>query len=184
MAGAADIAWRPALQACLMLSIPAAILVSRLSPLIGLFWIMGAAAWAVVLYTRRARIPGISAGAGARIGLVTGLFAGWLTCGVNGAALWVARSLEHQGGEIDSVWQTAVQKNFEQQQQMLAQMGMASADAAQMMQSMRTMMLSAEGRAGFALFGFLTDAVLVVLFSVIGGAVGARFLAHPRRPGA
>jgi hypothetical protein len=187
MAKAADIAWRPALQACLILSIPAGLLVSMLSPIMAVLWIMGAGAWAVVLYTRRARVRGVSTGAGARIGLIVGLFTGWLTCGVNGIALWVTRALQHQGSEIDSLWQTTVQKNFEQQQQLLAQMGLATADSAQMAQmagSMRALMMSAEGRAGFVLLDFLMIGAAVVLFSMIGGAMGARFLTQSRRTGA
>jgi hypothetical protein len=54
------IAWRPALQAAAMLAIPAGLLSSSLSPILALVWIMGAAAWAVGLYAKRARLAGLS----------------------------------------------------------------------------------------------------------------------------
>jgi hypothetical protein len=124
---------------------------------------------------------------GARIGLVTGLVAGWLSFAVNGVALWVARFGLHQGGEMDSMWASAVEKGFERNQQMATQMGMTGAQAAQalqMSQFFRGAMLSVEGRAGFALGGLIMFAGLLLAFAVVGGAVGARILTQPRRPNA
>jgi hypothetical protein len=182
-----EVAWRPALRAAVMLAVPAGVLCSGLIPVgqsLGLIWMVGAAAWAVSLYVKRARPVGLTMGAGARIGLVTGLFASWLTLGVNGAQLWLSRFVFHQGGEIDSLLQATVDKSLQLSQQMIVGMGVASAQMAQTQQLNRTMMLSAEGRAGMVLSGFLSGAAFLVLFGIIGGAVGARFLAHPRRPSA
>jgi len=179
------IAWRPALKFALLLSIPAALLCSGLIPLgqsLAMLWMAGAAVWAVGLYFKRARPGWITMGAGARIGLVTGLFASWLTLSVNGVALWISRFLMHQGGEMDSLWATEVDKSLELSKQMVAQMGMTSAQAAQSTQFSRAWMLSAEGRAGIALSTFLAGAVFLILFAMIGGALGARLLAQPRRP--
>jgi hypothetical protein len=178
------IAWRPALQAAMMLAIPAGLLSSSLSPVLGLVWVMGAAAWAVGLYAKRVRQGVLSVGSGARIGLVTGLFAAWLSFGVNGAALWVTRFLRHQGGQIDSEWVSAVQQGFERNQQMVAQAGMTGAQAAQFLEVtrwVRALMLSPEGRAGFALVGLLALAVILLVFATIGGVVGARLLVPRRR---
>jgi hypothetical protein len=172
-----EVAWRPALRAAVMLAVPAGVLCSGLIPVgqsLGLIWMVGAAAWAVSLYVKRTRPVGLTMGAGARIGLVTGLFASWLTLGVNGAQLWLSRFVFHQGGEIDSLLQATVDKSLQLSQQMIVGMGVASAQMA----------LSAEGRAGMVLSGFLSGAAFLVLFAIIGGAVGARFLAHPRRPSA
>src|ERR1700760_583532 len=46
--------WKPAMRAALILAVPAGLLSSGLSPVgfFGLFWMAGAAAWAVVLYMR------------------------------------------------------------------------------------------------------------------------------------
>lgn len=185
--GPGDIAWRPALKAAAMLAIPAGVLCSGLIPIgqsLGLLWIVGAAVWAVGLYTKRVRQGRISMGAGARIGLVTGLFASWLTLSVNGIGLWVARFLMHQGGQMDSMWAAEVQSSLLLSQQMVAQMGMTAAQAAQSTQFSKAWMLSAEGRAGIALSTFLAGAVFLIFFATIGGALGARLLAQPRRPSA
>jgi hypothetical protein len=185
--GPGDIAWRPAFKAAAMLAIPAGVLCSGLIPLgqsLGLLWIVGAAVWAVGLYTKRARQGRISMGAGARIGLVTGLFASWLTISVNGIGLWVARFLMHQGGQMDSMWAAEVQNSLLLSQQMVAQMGMTAAQAAQSTQFSKAWMLSAEGRAGIALSTFVAGAAFLIFFATIGGALGARLLAQPRRPSA
>jgi hypothetical protein len=187
LAGSAGgVAWRPALKFALLFSIPAAFLCSGLIPLgqsLAILWMAGAAVWAVGLYFKQAGPGWITMGAGARIGLVTGLFASWLTLSVNGVALWVSRFLMHQGGEMDSLWATEVDKSLELSKQMVAQMGMTSAQAAQSTQFSKAWMLSAEGRAGIALSTFLAGAVFLVFFAMIGGALGARLLAQPRRPG-
>jgi hypothetical protein len=173
------IVWRPALNAALTLAVPAGILCFGMLPL-GLLGMMAAAAWAVGLYAKRARPVDLTAGTGARIGLVTGLFASWLTVALYGAGLWISRFVLHEGGDLDSLWTSQVEKN---NQQMLAQLGAANAQSLQMAQSMRTMMLSVEGRAGIALSGMMVVAALVVLLAVAGGALGARLAAAPRRPG-
>ena len=50
----------------------------------------------------------ITIGAGARIGLVTGLLAAWLAFSVSGSALFVERFVLHQAAQIDSEWKTRV----------------------------------------------------------------------------
>ena len=57
----------------------------------GLFWMAAAAAWAVAIYVRGQRPAWITVGAGARIGLVTGLLAAWLAFSISGATLFVDR---------------------------------------------------------------------------------------------
>lgn len=177
--------WPSALKSALMLAIPAGVLCSGLSQLgqsLGLLWMVGAAAWAVALYCKRVQPGRLSAGAGARIGLVTGLLASWLTVGVDGVTLWVARYGLHQGSQMDSAWAAQVASSLQMSQQMLAEMGMTVAEAAQSTQFSKAVMLSAEGRAGYALSSLLAGAVFLILFATIGGALGARFVAQPRRP--
>ena len=181
VAGGMTIAWRPALRAAMMLAVPAAVLCSGLTP-IGLICMAGAAAWAVSLYSRRARTGWLSTGIGARIGLLTGLMASWLTLGMDGLSLWVERFLLHQGSQIDSLWTSQVMSNFDRNQQMVAQMGMATAQSTQFAQALKVWMLSGDGRAGIALSGVLTVAAFLILFGTVGGAVGARFLRQPRTP--
>lgn len=186
------VAWRPAFKAILLLAIPTGLVCSGLTPagqsiILGLMWITGAAAWAVALYARSTGSGWISAATGARIGLVTGLVASWLSFGVNGVSLWVSRYMLHQGGELDAVWAAAVEKGFARNQEMVTDMGMAGAQSAQALQMahyFRGFMLSPEGRAGFALGGLAIFAVLLLVFATMGGAVGARLLTQPKRPSA
>src|SRR5580704_14181749 len=82
-AGTVD--WKRALPVALMLAVPAGLLSSGVSPTstLGLFWMSAAAAWAVALYLRGQRPAWITAGAGARIGLVIGLLGGWMAFAVS-----------------------------------------------------------------------------------------------------
>jgi hypothetical protein len=94
-AGSVD--WKPAMRLAAMLAVPAGVLSSGLTPTgsFGLFWMAAAATWTVLLYMRSQRPAWITVGAGARIGLVTGLLAAWLAFGINGGSLVVERYLLH-----------------------------------------------------------------------------------------
>jgi len=184
VSGTSGIAWRPALSAALLLALPTGVLCSELSSIgqsLALVWMVGAAAWAVSLYGKSARKRSMTTGAGARIGFITGLFAGWLTLSVNGITIWAQRFIFHHGGQIDSDWVQEVDRTLQLSQQTLVQLGMATAMVAQSNQLLRSRMLSAEGRAGYPFFNFLTNAGILMLFAILGGAVSARFLVQPRR---
>ena len=174
------ILWRPALNAALTLGVPAGILCFGVLPL-GLMGMIAASAWAVALYARRARVAALTTGMGAQIGLVTGVFASWLAVSLYGVGLWFSRFVLHEGGEWDSLWVNQVERS---NQQMLAQMGTANAQSAQVAQSLQSWMLSAEGRAGLPLSGLAVVAAILVVLAVAGGALGAKLAAAPRRPGA
>ena len=182
-AGSVD--WKPALKAAILLAIPAGLLTSGISPLaiLGLFWMTLASAWAVALYMRSQRPAWITLGAGARIGLVTGLLAGWLAFGVSGSALFVQRFLLHQASQIDEAYKTLVLDKFQEKaQQMLA--GMGPSDAAQVqtqLAQIQAWMQSPEGHAGFWAFGFVLNSLFLLIFAVAGGALGARWLARARK---
>src|ERR1035441_861546 len=76
---ASEVNWKKALQVALMLAIPTGLLCSLLSPLgiLILPLMFAAGAWVVVLYVRSQRPAWITSGAGARLGLVTGVLGGW-----------------------------------------------------------------------------------------------------------
>ena len=164
--GATDgIEWKPALNAALTMGVPAGILCFGVPP-IGLVGIMAASAWAVNLYAKRTRPADLTARTGARIGLVTGLFAGWLTVSLFGSVLWISRFVLHQGAEWDSMWLSQLEKSNEQ-----------------MTGAVRALVLSAEGRAGMPLFVLMLVASAVVLLGAAGGALGTKLVSGPRRPG-
>jgi hypothetical protein len=178
-AGTVD--WKAALRAALLLAIPAGLLCCGISPVsvLGLFWMSAAAAWAVTIYVRKQRPAWITMGAGARIGLVTGLIAGALAIAATGGALFVERFAMHQGSAIDSEWKSRVEASNQLTQQLAAQMGVL--DQAQL-QAQKNFMLSPEGHAGIEVFGMASNALFLLLFAAGGGAMGARLLARSRRP--
>jgi len=174
-AGSVD--WKPALKAAMMLAIPAGLLSNGLSPvnIFGLFWMALAAALAVVLYMRSQRPSWITVGAGARIGLVTGLLGGWTAAGATGASLFAMRFFFHQGKTIDDTWLSMVN-------QIMAQESAAAGADAQTVLLLRTWMLRPEGRASFMLVGMVFLVAMLIVFAVAGGAIGSRLLAGSRRP--
>ncbi len=170
-----SVEWRSALRTAAVLAVPAGLLSCGFSPvgLFGLFWIAAAAAWAVSLYVRRQRAAGITTGAGARIGLVTGLMAGWTSFGATGVAFFGMRFWFHQGPAFDQMWQSMVNQSLEQQVQTM------SADL-QALNAFRNLLLSPEGRAGLMLTGMLVLEITLLGFAAAGGALGARLTARSR----
>jgi len=174
-AGSVD--WKPALRAILKLAIPAGVLCSMLSPLgiFGLFWMAAAATWAVALYLRSQRPAWITIGAGARIGVVTGLVGGWIAAATFAASLFAMRFFFHQGRLFDNFWQSQIGEKFNQQ---LA----ASGQDAQTILLTKTLLNSPEGRGGMTLCVIFFMVLALVAFATAGGALGARMLGRTRQP--
>jgi hypothetical protein len=179
---AGGLVWQPALRTALMLGIPAGVLCSFLG-LSGLLLMVVTGAWVVTLYMRSQRPAWITIGAGARLGLVTGLLAGWLAFASNGGQLFAQRYFLHQSSEIDKQWKELVNQNMETTQRISAMIGPADPAQAQTV-SVQTQdwMLSPEGQAGMMTVSFAWVSFLLVLFSTAGGALGARLQARQRRP--
>jgi len=130
-------------------------------------------AWVVTLYMRSQRPAWITIGAGARIGLVTGILGGWAAALTTGLTLYAQRFWLHQGKTFDDLWQNQVNEVSQQ----LSSMGFD----AQAIAANRVLMLSPEGRAGSMLFDTGLLVVIVLAFAVGGGALSARLLGRPRR---
>jgi len=174
---ASSVEWNSALRTAFMLAIPAGLLCSLLSPvgIFGLLWMAAAAAWTVVLYVRSQRPAWITTGAGARIGLVTGVLGGWTAAGATGLSLFILRFFFHQGRFFDDFWLNFVNVQLTQQ---WTTMGVDAATITQV----KTWMLSPEGRAGWLLAAILFLMAGLIVFAAAGGAIGARMLARARRP--
>jgi hypothetical protein len=174
---ASTVNWKPAIRAAVTLALPAGLLCSMLSPvsIFGLLLMAMAAAWAVVLYVRSQRPAWITVGAGARIGLVTGLMGTWMAAATTGITLFVMRFFMHQGKFFDDFWQDMVNQQLTQQ---WTSMGVD----APTISITKTWLMSPEGRAGSMLSAVLFLAVGLLFFAVGGGALGARLLARTRRP--
>ena len=174
---ASTVDWKPAIRAAVTLAVPAGLLCSMASPvsIFGLFLMAMAAAWTVVLYVRSQRPAWITVGAGARIGLVTGLLGSWIAAATTGVTLFVMRFFLHQGKFFDDFWNDFVN------QQMVQQWTTMGVDA-QTIAMTRAWLMAPEGRAGSMLSAVLFLSVGLLLFAVGGGALGARLLARSRRP--
>jgi len=182
---ASMVEWKPAMRAAVLLAVPAGLLSSGLSPVgfFGLIWMGAAAAWAVVLYVRGQGPAWITIGAGARIGLVTGLLAAWLAFSISGGTLFVQRFVLHQASQIDSEWKNRVQMSQQMTQEWTAEMEPSDAAQAQALRTqVQTWMLSPWGHAGIEVFSLAFNAIFLLFFAVGGGALGARVLARTRRP--
>ena len=172
--------WRPALRVAMLLALPAGLLSSEVSRagILALFWMVAAAAWAVTLYVRSRRPPWITTGAGARIGVVTGLLAAAMAFSITGIWYFLGRSVFHQGGAMDNEWRAFVDFEMKLVQQMWAQMGLP--DQGQIA-AQKKMWLSPEGHAGMTVFSIALRDVFLILCAAAGGAMGARVLARSKR---
>lgn len=174
---ASSVDWKPALRAALKLAIPAGLLCSGY-PLLGVFglvWMAVAGAWAVALYLRSQRPAWITIGAGARIGMVTGLLGAWTAAATMSALLFAMRFFFHQGKVFDTFWQTQVSEKA-------AQQWAAAGIDAQTILAAKTLLNSPQGRGGVALSVLIFLALALVIFATAGGALGARLMGRARQP--
>lgn len=173
---AASVDWKQALRVALMLAIPAGILSSMLSPLsiFGMLLMGGTGIWVVAIYLRRERPMWITIGAGARIGLVTGILGAWTAVAASGASLFAMRFFFHQGQSFDDLWLNMVDRQLNQ--------SAATGLDAHAIAVLKSWMLSPAGRAGWVVGTVTLLAALLMLFAVAGGALGARVLGRPTRP--
>jgi len=173
---ASQVEWKQAFRSVLALAIPAGLFCSIPSPvgIFGLLLMAGTGAWSVALYMRSHRASWMTLGAGARIGLVTGVVGGWTSAAVTGATLFAMRFWLHQGAVIDSFWQSV-------NQQITQEWTTMGVDP-QTMATLKGTLFSPQGRAGSVLgaIGFLMVALLAS--AAAGGALSAHLFARVRRP--
>jgi hypothetical protein len=182
---ASEIDWKPALRAALALAIPAGLFCSipLSAGFFGLLLVAGTAAWVVALYMRNQRPAWITIGAGARIGLVTGILAGAIAFTANSAVLFIQRYGFHQGNRIDGDWKAFVDMDLQVSQQITAMIGPADpAQAAALRAQQQALLLSPEGHAGMVIAELAIASLFFVFFAVTGGAVCARMLGRSHRP--
>jgi hypothetical protein len=177
-----SIDWNSALRSTLLLAIPAGLLCSMLSP-VGMLLIAGTAAWVVAHYMRSHRPARITVGAGARIGLVCGIFAGSLAFAASGCELYTERYILHQGSQIDAEWRKFVDLDTQLSQKFVEWAGAPNSAQVQAQEDQQAnWMLTPEGHASVVVANLTFDSFLLVLFAVAGGALGARMLTRARQP--
>ncbi|HET7185382.1 MAG TPA: zinc ribbon domain-containing protein [Terriglobales bacterium] len=134
--------------------------VSAVIPTLGfLFWLVAGGTLGVLIYRRRASHPALTAGLGARIGAVTGLFGFVIFAVIVGLELLATRGSGHFRELLQQVVQQAAARNGDPRAQ----------------QAIQTLMTP----AGLALLFTVVLVFLLVAFlalSSIGGALGAWLL--------
>jgi len=158
--------WRAAVQAALIVALPAALLSALLSP--GTLWAFGGGFLTVALYRRRTASP-TDGRLGWRIGGLMGVVAAALSMAIQGASLVFDRFVLHQGAKIDSEFQTEMQTVLHAMQQQ-------NPDFSTQMPGFSHFLLTPYGIAAVFLAGSLMLALSIVLFSALGGAIGGRYL--------
>jgi hypothetical protein len=174
-AGAVE--WKPALRLTVLLTLPACLLFCALTPFgfLGFLWMGAVAALTVALYSRGKRQAWITVGAGARIGLVTGLTTGWMVFALVSATLYSTRYFLHQGPEMDELWRNMISLRLDPQWQAS---GMDPHDIA----TLNSFLLSPEGRSDTLLSGLGLVEAILLLSATAGGAIAARMMIRTRRP--
>jgi len=173
MQDAGMVDWKHALRVAALLAIPTGV-VSNMLGFFGAFLIALTAVFVVMLYMRNRQPAWITVGAGARIGLVTGLLSGWSAIATAAISLFALRFWLHQGKAFDDLWATLAG------QQVPEQLAAAGWDA-QMVALQRARMLSPDGQAGWTIGILLFLATALLPFAVAGGAIGARLVVRVRR---
>ena len=173
---AGSIDWKPGLRYALLLALPAGVLSALLSSVnvLGPLLMAVTGALVVALYMRNRTPSWITLGAGARLGLVTGVLGGWSTLAASGIALYTARYWFHQGPALDGLLTSLITESSQQ----VVTWGVDPQSVA----TMRVFLLSPSGRAAQVLSDTCFLALALLVFAVAGAALGARILARTRRP--
>lgn len=134
-------------------------------------WVAVAAIFVIGAYRRRQPLAVLPPRAGARIGALMGLMAVAVALAGNAIFLVIQRFGMHQGNLIDTQLTAIVKQAAERATTMDSQAPIAA---------FTNFWLSAEGRIGLILLtmGFLS--LLILLFAMAGGAIGAQIYRSPR----
>jgi len=160
------VVWRAAVQVALIVAIPVGLLSSLLD--FGIIWVLVGGFCAIALYHRKAT-PLINPRVGWRIGMLVGGLAAFLSSVADGVSMVFERYGLHHGASID-------QKLASLTQQMTDQMIHQNPEAAQQIPWFIHFWLSPDGHAAVVLFMSAFAALMMIAFSSIGGALGARVL--------
>lgn len=163
--------WKHALRAAVTVAVPIGLMSSNLLPYVSAFcclWIIGGAIAAIALYRKKTEVSVIAAKTGARIGFVVGILAAFASTLFSALSMSLERFLLHHGDVID--------KTFDGQLEQLAKMSQSNPDPQGQMQAFLKFLATPDGRAAWILLGAIVLATGIVIFSMLGGALGARIL--------
>jgi ribosomal protein L40E len=171
LAGHSDtIQWKPMIRIAAVVSVGVGIL-STLLAAGSVLWVAAGAVIVIGIYRRRQPRVTLGRRAGARIGALVGLLAATIALAGNAVFLVIQRYGMHQGTLIDTQLNGIVKQAAERA---------ASMDSQAPVATFTNFWLSAEGRIGLILLtmGFL--ALLIFLFAIAGGVLGAQIYRSPR----
>lgn len=170
-----DPSWKDAILVAIIFAVPVGLLCSNVIPIpAGLFFpvVIGGGVGAVHLYRRRAATALLTPRVGLRIGLLLGLAAGVLSATADGLQMVVQRFALHNPAAPDKYIETLVQPflmSFAQNPKSQAQLPDFYAALA-----------SPDGKAAVLLFSTFCTSFAILMFSSLGGALGAKFFSARR----
>lgn len=166
----AAISWQIAIRIAALVGTGVGIL-SALLAAGSVLWVAAGAVMAIGIYHRRRPLTLLGPRVGARVGALLGLIAATVAFAANSALLVVQRYGLHQGSEIDTQLTSIVKQ---------AAARAATMDPQAPVASFTNFWLSAEGRIGLILLTMAFLSVLIVLFAIAGGVLGAQIYRSPR----
>jgi hypothetical protein len=137
-------------------------------------WGIAGSIAAVALYQRRSAGLLLDMSTGVRIGLVVGLLASFCSAAVDGAWLLIQRFALHGGAAMDKNWQTQLEQNFQATAQLFPSVPQ------QVSQAQMRFLLTPDGKAAAVLLNAVFFSAGMLVFSAIGGALGARIFTNRR----
>jgi zinc-ribbon domain len=162
--------WKDAILAPAIFAVPVGLLTSNLLPFgasAPFFFIIAGAVAAVNLYRRRARTALLNTRVGLRIGLLLGLLAGILSTTIDGVLMVLQRYLLHDPAAPDRTVQAITDIFLQPYTQ--------NPQAAIEMHDLIGAIGTPDGKAALMLSFMIISSLGVLIFSVLGGALGARF---------
>jgi hypothetical protein len=164
-----SIRWKQAIRAAITVAVPMGFMSSSLLPLASFgccLWIVGGAVIAVGIYRKRTEVSILAARTGVRIGMVVGVLAALTTSIFSSISLALERFVLHHGDTIDSTFQTQLEQ--------LIRVAQSNPDPQGQMQAFLRFLATPDGKAAWILTGTATLSAGIVVFSALGGALGAR----------
>jgi hypothetical protein len=179
-AGAAsrDLQWKQAIGAAVTFAVPVGLLCSSIIPILSdgcCLWVVIGGVGAVGLYQRRSATRLLPRPAGVRIGVIIGILAALVAAIVNAASMVVERYMMHGGEAMDKLFEASMKQGSDTFATQLAQ---ASPEQAAWANHFWAFWNSPDGRAAATLLTAGVSSVGIILFSMIGGALGSRIFSR------
>ena len=174
------ISWRDAINAALIVGVPAGILTAISVLAWGCcLWVVGGAVVCIGLYRKRAPAFRLDTRSGLRIGALAGIIAAYTSVAVTAAWRVFARFVLHQGAAIDKFYDTFIRQSFSQQSAVFLQ---SNPETQAQLKTSLHFLLSPDGKAAYTLMYSAITALGIVLFSALGGALGVRLYTARKGP--